>query len=97
MLVEVTYLIQARMGHFSMRRFIQEMKQSPLQFEHVAKTDIPRIHSLFDQYSNLELDFVDASIVAISERLNATRILTVDRRDFTIIRPKHCDHFELLP
>jgi uncharacterized protein len=26
-----------------------------------------------------------------------TRILTLDRRDFGMIRPKHCDHFELVP
>lgn len=44
-----------------------------------------------------DLDFVDALIVAIAERLNITRLLTLDRRDFQIIRPKHCNSFELLP
>jgi uncharacterized protein len=43
------------------------------------------------------LDFTDAAIVAIAERSNITRILTLDRRDFTLIRPKHCDYFEILP
>jgi hypothetical protein len=40
---------------------------------------------------------VDALIVAMAERLKITRLLTLDRRDFQIIRPKHCDSFELLP
>jgi len=42
-------------------------------------------------------DFVDAVIVAISERLRITRVLTLDRRDFSIMRPIHCDYFEILP
>jgi predicted nucleic acid-binding protein len=36
-------------------------------------------------------------IVAIAERLNITRVLTLDRRDFQLIRPKHCSAFEILP
>jgi predicted nucleic acid-binding protein len=39
-------------------------------------------------------DFVDALIAAIAERLNITRVLTLDRRDFQLIRPKHCPGFE---
>jgi predicted nucleic acid-binding protein len=43
------------------------------------------------------VDFVDATIAAVAERLNITRILTLDQRDFQIIRPKHSDYFEILP
>lgn len=41
--------------------------------------------------------FVDASIVAISERLGIPKILTADRRHFSAIQPKHCVAFTLLP
>jgi predicted nucleic acid-binding protein len=44
-----------------------------------------------------KLDFVDTLIVAIAERLNILRVLTLDRRDFHLIRPKHCGAFEILP
>jgi hypothetical protein len=30
------------------------------------KTDLPRIHELLTQYADLELDFVDASVTALS-------------------------------
>lgn len=33
----------------------------------------------------------------MAERLNIERILTLDRRDFSIIKPKHCAAFEILP
>ena len=49
------------------------------------------------QYSDAKLDFVDTLIVALAERLNITRVLTLDRGDFQLIRPKHCSAFEILP
>jgi hypothetical protein len=33
----------------------------------------------------------------MAERLNVRRILTLDRRHFELIRPRHCPAFELLP
>lgn len=96
-LVEVAYLLQARLGHPAMRRFVQQLEHSPIQIEPINKIDLVRIHTLLDQYADAELDFVDASLVTIAERLNIRRILTVDRRDFSLIRPAHCDYFEILP
>lgn len=40
---------------------------------------------------------VDASIVAIAERLDVTTILTTDRRHFGVIRPSHTEAFVLAP
>jgi hypothetical protein len=40
---------------------------------------------------------VDASVVALAERLGTTRIATLDRRHFGNVRPKHVAVFELLP
>ena len=47
--------------------------------------------------ADAHLGFIDAAIVAIPERLGATRLLTLDRRDFSIIRPRHVAAFEILP
>ena len=41
-----------------------------------------RIAELNRQYSDLELGFVDAAVIAISEFLQLPRIATTDRRDF---------------
>lgn len=35
-------------------------------------------------------------LFAIAERLNITRILTLDRRDFQMIRPKHLRQFRVI-
>jgi predicted nucleic acid-binding protein len=36
-------------------------------------------------------------VIAVAERLNIVRVLTLDRRDFDMVRPSHIPHFELLP
>jgi hypothetical protein len=48
-------------------------------------------------YANLPLGTVDAAVVATAERLRVHEIATVDRRDFTIVRPAHIEAFTLLP
>lgn len=96
-LVETAYLLYSRLGHATMRHMISQLEQSPIRFEPTYKSDLPRIYQLLEQYADLKLDLVDASLVVIAERLDVRQILTVDRRDFRIIRPVHCDYFELLP
>lgn len=96
-LVETSYLIHSRLGHSAMRRVVQQLEESPLQFVSVTKVDMIRISELLKQYADLELDFVDASVASIAERLHIQRILTVDQRDFRTIRPKHCLYFTILP
>ena len=39
----------------------------------------------------------DASVVALAERLNTDLIITLDRRHFNAVRPRHCLAFRLLP
>jgi predicted nucleic acid-binding protein len=59
--------------------------------------DYDRMADLVGQYASLPLGAADASVVAIAERLGVARIATVDRRDFTVVRPHHVPAFELIP
>ena len=43
------------------------------------------------------LGIVDASVVAIAEELGVSEVATLDRRHFTVVRPKHVDALSLLP
>jgi predicted nucleic acid-binding protein len=96
-LVETTYLLNARLGHTAMRQFIHRLEQSPIPLVSPNPDDLSRIYEILEQYADLRLDFLDANIVALAERLNVQRLLTVDQRDFRVIRPKHCNYFEILP
>lgn len=94
---EAAYLIYARMGHPTMRAFIQQMQQPTWEMELVYLADLARSSELMAQYADNDIDFVDTTIVSIAERLKVQQILTLDRRHFSVVRPQHTSHFELLP
>ena len=52
---------------------------------------------LIETYADLGLGTVDASVIATAERLDVPTIATLDRRHFTVVRPRHVDVFELVP
>jgi uncharacterized protein len=52
---------------------------------------------LIRRYADLPLGAVDASVIAIAERLAVTEIATLDRRDFQVVVPRHIKAFTLLP
>jgi uncharacterized protein len=94
---EICYLIASRLGHQAMRQFLSSMTPNAVQLESMTLEDLTRIQEILAQYADNQLDFTDAGIIAVAERLRIRRIYTLDRRDFSIIRPKHCDYFELFP
>jgi predicted nucleic acid-binding protein len=47
--------------------------------------DLPRIAALLKKYRDLPADFAHVSLVVLAQRLNVTRVASVDR-DFTIYR-----------
>ena len=96
-LPEICYLIASRLGHQAMRRFVSIMTPEAVQVEPVTSEDLVRVHEILKQYFDNQLDFTDAAIIAIAERLNITCVYTLNRRDFSIVLPSHCDYFELLP
>jgi uncharacterized protein len=52
-----------------------------------------RMAVLVRQYADLKLGGTDAAVIATAERLGITRVATVDRHHFTVVRPKHVGSF----
>jgi predicted nucleic acid-binding protein len=96
-LPEVTHILSRRYGHHVMRRFVTTMQVPIYELESVPSGDLSRIVELLETYKDARLDFADCAIVALAERTGVDTILTLDRRDFTMIRPKHVPHFTILP
>lgn len=59
--------------------------------------DWGRIGEPLEQYEDLGLGIVDASVVAACERLGQTALATLDRRHFSVVRPRHCAALRLVP
>jgi predicted nucleic acid-binding protein len=96
-ITEVAYLLARDIGNDAAADFISSLAKTELILEAPLAEDYLRSAEILRQYADANLDFVDALIAATAERLNIKRLLTLDRRDFQLIRPRHCDGFELLP
>lgn len=96
-LAEVGYMFNRELGNRAMAGFLRNLSETKYRIIALETEDFARTADILDQYVDSRIDFVDATIVAVAERLRVTRILTLDQRDFHIVRPKHTAHFELLP
>lgn len=96
-LAEVAYLITRTGGNAATAYFLHGLPRTKYQLVPLEVADITRTAQLLLQYADARIDFVDMTIAVVAERFNITRILTVDQRDFRLLRPKHCPYFELLP
>lgn len=47
--------------------------------------------------SLLDLGYVDAAVVATCEFLDADRVMSLDRRHFSVVRPSHRPSLRVLP
>ena len=57
-----------------------------LLIEHPTQRDLQRMADLMSRYADRPMDFVDASLVAVAERLGLDHVVTLDRTDFSIYR-----------
>lgn len=96
-LTEACYLLNRHLGQDAERQLVLSIIQGEMSVENLTADDLRRTLSLLDSYADANIGFADSTIVALAERLKIRRILTTDRRDFALIRPRHCSHFELLP
>lgn len=76
---------------------IRGLASSTWRTECLTEQDLERTAEILATYADSRIDFVDASVVAVAERIGARRIYTLDRRDFSTVRPRHVEAFELLP
>jgi hypothetical protein len=94
---EVFFLAERNGGTVAPVNFLQYFLDSSAELASIDRIDLVRVRDIRQKYASARLDFVDCCIMALSERLNITKVCTFDRRDFSIFRPNHCDALELLP
>ncbi|MFM7903796.1 MAG: type II toxin-antitoxin system VapC family toxin [Microcystis sp.] len=96
-LAEVAYLVGRSAGVSTVAAFLKGLSASRFHLIPLSETDVIRVSEILEEYKDSRIDFVDATIMAIAERLKITLILTLDQRDFRLFRPKHCQSLEILP
>ncbi|MSP59625.1 MAG: PIN domain-containing protein [Myxococcales bacterium] len=92
---ETTYLVGSRLGPKVEAAFLRSLERCDVAAPAVG--DWKRIGELTERYGDFPLGGTDASVVALAERLKTEIVITLDRRHFTVIKPRHCRRLRLLP
>jgi predicted nucleic acid-binding protein len=92
---EATYFVGRRLGPTAESNFLRGIGE--LDVEGPNSSDFLRMAELLDKYSDFPLGGTDASVVALAERLDTAAIVTLDRRHFSAITPRHREGFDLIP
>jgi predicted nucleic acid-binding protein len=92
---EASYLIGSRVGAVTEARFLAGMADFEVEVPH--REDWARISELVYQYRDFPLGGTDAATIALAERLETNLVITLDRRHFAAVRPRHVPTFRILP
>jgi hypothetical protein len=96
-LVEVDYWLVKLYGVEAWQTFAQDVARGAYRLHQLQDGDLVRCAELERTYSSLDLGLVDAAVIVACERLGETKVATLDRRDFSVVRPGHCERLTLLP
>ena len=94
---EVDYFLTKYLGQGAALDFLESLSSGAFALDHLKATDLERCRQLLVRYAALELGFVDASVIAVAERLHTGEILTVDQRDFRAVGRHRHGPLVLLP
>jgi len=96
-LSEVDYWCQRRLRPQAWLTFLEDLLAGAYELEHPTQGDLERCHELQRAYADLEVGVVDASVLALAERLGEAKLATLDHRHFGVMRPAHAPALQLLP
>jgi predicted nucleic acid-binding protein len=85
-ITEAMHFVGKHGGNRSRQALCSLIHSGDLLIEHPSPHELIRMCELIDKYSDCPMDFADASLVALAERLGLTRIFTVDYNDFSTYR-----------
>ncbi|MDR1295660.1 MAG: PIN domain-containing protein [Bifidobacteriaceae bacterium] len=96
-LAELDYLILRRLGVRSEIEVLRAMLEPAWVIPHVTDAHLSRAADLVEAYAEHRVGVTDAVNVALAESYHTTKIATLDRRHFTILRLADSTLVEIVP
>ena len=96
-LPELDYLFRHRGVPEGTVRVLSDIRRGGLLLLDPTLDDLQRASQILQDYADLDVGFVDATVLAMVERLDEPKLATLDHRHFTALRPRHIEALELLP
>jgi uncharacterized protein len=96
-LSELDYWCHQRLTAAVWLSFLDDLLGGAYRLEPPTYGDLERCRDIQTTYDDLSVGVVDASILAVVERLGESKVATLDHRHFATMRPGHRAALELLP
>jgi uncharacterized protein len=96
-LAELDYWCHERLTVDAWVVFLEDLLRGAYRLELPTTTDLKRCLELQGQYVDQKLGVVDASVLALVERLDEDKLGTLDHRHFGMLRARHVKALRLLP
>lgn len=94
---ELDYWCARRLPPEAWLIFLDDVLAGAYQIEGPTPADLARCRELQTTYRDLGLGVVDASLIALAERLGEPKVATLDHRHFSVVRPSHVPSLAILP
>ena len=75
------------------RNLLTWLERGAMTMHEITTQDIPAIAKTIEKYANIDPDFTDAALVTLAQQKKIYRIVTVDKRDFSVYRAGEGEHF----
>jgi predicted nucleic acid-binding protein len=95
-IAEAMHMLGKYEGWRGQRQLLDMMTAGDLLLVNLERNHVDRIRALMDKYSDVPMDFADASLVVLAESLHESRIFTLDS-DFHIYRLNDKNPFDVVP
>jgi uncharacterized protein len=96
-LAELDYWCHKRLSVAAWLIFLDDLRAGVYRPECPTPADVQRCHELQSRYADQSLGVVDASVLALVERLDEQKLATLDHRHFATVRPAHVEALVLVP
>ena len=94
---ELDYLVATRRGVREELSTLAELAGGAWDLATFGSEDVRRACRVIERYADQRIGVADASIVVLADRHRTTRVLTLDRRHFDVVRTLSGHPFELVP
>ncbi len=96
-LAELDYLLRVRGGPSAQLALLEQVAADVYELASFSVVDVRVANGVISQYADLGISLADASIVVLAGRYQTDRVLTLDERDFRVLRTPDGRPFTLLP
>ncbi len=94
---ELDYLVATRIGVDAELAVLRELSSGAWHLADFDAGNLERATAIIEKYRDQDIGLADASNVVLADQHRTTTILTLDRRNFEVLRPIGGGRFSILP